>query len=79
LASNALLITLHPILGNMLQTIDHFKISCLGAISGLYGRYSNGVLLIQFSKLNAGFNSDLAPCDFRAFPTMKRELQDKKF
>jgi hypothetical protein len=25
------------------------------------------------------FNSDLAPCDFWAFPTMKRELWGKKF
>jgi hypothetical protein len=31
LESNALLTTLHPLLKNMLQTIDHFKISCLGA------------------------------------------------
>jgi hypothetical protein len=32
-----------------------------------------------FSKPNTEFNSDLAPCDFWAFPTMKRELQGKKF
>jgi hypothetical protein len=32
-----------------------------------------------FSKPNIEFNSDLAPCDFRAFPTMKRELRGKKF
>jgi hypothetical protein len=32
-----------------------------------------------FSKLDTEFNSDLAPCDFWAFPTMKRELQGKKF
>jgi hypothetical protein len=31
LASNALLTTLHPLLENMLQTVDHFEISCLGA------------------------------------------------
>jgi hypothetical protein len=31
------------------------------------------------SKLNSEFNSDLAPCDFWALPTMKRELQGKKF
>jgi hypothetical protein len=29
---------------------------------------------LTFSKLNTEFNSDLAPCDFWAFPTMKREL-----
>jgi hypothetical protein len=32
-----------------------------------------------FSKLNTEFNSDLTPCDFWAFLTMKRELWDKKF
>jgi hypothetical protein len=32
LASDALLTTLHPLLKNVLQTTDHFKISCLGAI-----------------------------------------------
>jgi hypothetical protein len=32
-----------------------------------------------FSKTNIEFNSDLAPCDFWAFPTMKRELRVKKF
>jgi hypothetical protein len=32
-----------------------------------------------FSKPNTEFNSDLVPCDFWAFPTMKRELQGKKF
>jgi hypothetical protein len=51
LASGALLTTLHPLLENVLQTVDHFEISCLGgpfswlekprnrmgARSGLYG------------------------------------------
>jgi hypothetical protein len=32
-----------------------------------------------FSKPNTEFNSDLAPCDFWAFPTKKRKLQGKKF
>jgi hypothetical protein len=31
LASDALLTTLHPLLENVLQTFDHFEISCLGA------------------------------------------------
>jgi hypothetical protein len=31
------------------------------------------------SKPNTEFNSDLTPCNFWAFPTMKRELQGKKF
>jgi hypothetical protein len=32
-----------------------------------------------FSKPNTEFYSNLAPCDFWAFPTMKRELRGKKF
>jgi hypothetical protein len=32
-----------------------------------------------FFKPNTEFNSDLAPWDFWAFPTMKRELRGKKF
>jgi hypothetical protein len=32
-----------------------------------------------FSKTKTEFNSDLAPCDFWAFPTMTRELRGKKF
>jgi hypothetical protein len=32
-----------------------------------------------FSNPNTEFNSDLGPCDFWAFPTMKRELRGKKF
>jgi hypothetical protein len=32
-----------------------------------------------FPKPNIEFNSDLAPCDFWAFPTTKRELQGKEF
>jgi hypothetical protein len=31
LASDILLTTLHPLLENVLQTADHFEISCLGA------------------------------------------------
>jgi hypothetical protein len=30
LASDALLTTLHPLLRNVLQTVDHFEIYCLG-------------------------------------------------
>jgi hypothetical protein len=31
LANDALLTTLHPLLENVLQTVEHFEISCLGA------------------------------------------------
>jgi hypothetical protein len=50
-----------------------------GARSGLYGGCSNGVPPIHFFQLNTKFNSDLALCDFWAFPTMIRELRGKKF
>jgi hypothetical protein len=33
LASDALLTTLHPLLENVLQTVDHLEISCLRAPS----------------------------------------------
>jgi hypothetical protein len=92
-ASDALLTTLHPFLQNVLQTVDHFEIYCLGApFSWLekprnsMGRdlnYMPNVLMgfhrSTFSKPNTEFNSDLAPCDFWAFPTMKKELRGKKF
>jgi hypothetical protein len=88
LASGALLTTLHPLLENVLQTVDHFEMSCLGApLSCLkntrnrVGRDVNcladdlmGFHRSTFSKPKVEFDSDLAPCDFWAFPTMKREL-----
>jgi hypothetical protein len=33
LASDPIVTTLHPLLENVLQTVDHFEISCLGAPS----------------------------------------------
>jgi hypothetical protein len=48
-----------------------------GARSELYGGRSNGV--DTFSKPNIEFNSDLAPYDFWAFPTMKREFRARNF
>jgi hypothetical protein len=93
LASYALLTTLHPLLENMLQTVDHFEISCLGApLSWLekprncMGWDLNWILCLAWKKWIGGtplecppYNPDLAPHDFWAFPTMKRELQGKKF
>jgi hypothetical protein len=46
-----------------------------GAMSGLYGGCSSGVPAEQFSDPFPPYNSDLAPCDFWAFPTMKRDLR----
>jgi hypothetical protein len=92
-ASDALLTTLHPLLEDVLQTVDHFEISCFGAPFSLLEKPSNlmgrdldcmadvlmGFHRSTFSKPNTEFNSNLAPCDFWAFPTMKREFQGKKF
>jgi hypothetical protein len=91
LASDALLTTLHPLLKNMLQTIDHFGISCLGTPFSQLEKPRNHTgqdlnlivdVLIGFHRSifpsQTEFNSNLAPCNFWAFPTMK-ELQGKKF
>jgi hypothetical protein len=79
-------------LENMLQTVDHFETSCLGALFSWLERPRNltrrdlgcvadvlmGFHRFTFSKPNTELNSDLAPCDFWAFPTMKMELRGKK-
>jgi hypothetical protein len=76
LASDAILTTLHPLLKNVLQTVDHFEISCLGAPFSWLEKARNlncmadvlmGSHWSTFSKPNAEFNSDLAPCDFSHF------------
>jgi hypothetical protein len=55
LANNAFLTTFHPLLENVLQTVDHFEISCLGARSSLFmagkAQKSHGVR----SELNSVF------------------------
>jgi hypothetical protein len=92
--SDALLTTLHPFLENvLLQTVDHFEISCLRTPFSRLEKPRNrmgrdldcmadvlmGFHRSIFSKRDTEFNSDLAPCDFWAFPTTKRELRGKKF
>jgi hypothetical protein len=93
LASGALLTTLHPLLENVLQTVDHFEIFCLGALfswlekpENLIGRDLNLILCSTWKKWicrtpleHLPYSPDLAPCEFWAFPTMKRELKGKKF
>jgi hypothetical protein len=93
LVSDALLTTLHPLLENVLQIVNHFEISCLGApFSWLekprnrMGRYLDCMVDVQmgfhrstFSKPNMEFNLDLDSCDPWAFPTTKMELRVKKF
>jgi hypothetical protein len=93
LESDSLLTTLHPPLVNVLQTVDHFEISCLGAPfswleepSNLMGRDLAWIMCSAWKKWIAGtplehppYSPDLAPCVLWAFPTMKRELRGKKF
>jgi hypothetical protein len=85
LASNAPLKTLHPLLENVLQTVDHFEISCHGAPFSWLEKKSHGVR----SELNSVFpwkkwiggtplehqsySPDLTPWDFWVFPTMKMD------
>jgi hypothetical protein len=92
LASGALLTTLHPLLENVLQTFDHFKISSIGApFSWLEkprnrrGRDLNWILCSAWKKWISGtplehppYSPDVAPCDLWAFTTMKMELRGKK-
>jgi hypothetical protein len=78
LASNALLTTLHPLLENVLQTVDHFEISCLGAPFSWFekprsciGRDLNLILCSAWKKWISGtplehppYSPNLAPCDY---------------
>jgi hypothetical protein len=71
----------------------HFEISSFGAPFSWLGEPKNrvgrdldcmvDVLMVfhrsTFSEPNTEFKSDLAPCDFWAFPTMRKELRGKKF
>jgi hypothetical protein len=50
-----------------------------GARSRLYGGCSKRFDRSTFSKPDTEFSSDLAPCGFWTFPTVKRELRGKKF
>jgi hypothetical protein len=74
LTSYALLTKLHPLLANVLQTVGHFEISCLGVSFSWLERPRNlmgrdldcmadvlmGFHASTFSKPNTEFNSDLA-------------------
>jgi hypothetical protein len=78
---------------NVLQIVDHFEIFCLGAPFSWLEKPRNrmwrdldcmadvlmGFHRSTFSTPNTEFSSDLAPCDFWDFPTMKRELRGKNF
>jgi hypothetical protein len=93
LSSDALLTELHPLLKNVLQTIDHFKISCLEAPFSQLEKPRNRMgrdldcmvdVLMEFhrstfSKPNTESNSDLAPCDFWLFQLCKGSSAARNF
>jgi hypothetical protein len=77
--------TLHPLFENVLQTVDHFEISCLGApfswlekprnlmgASELYDGCSKRVPPNKFSMSNVTFNSNLAPIRFLGFSNYEK-------
>jgi hypothetical protein len=90
LVSVALLTTLNPLLENVLLTVDHFEISCLGAPfswlekprsrMGRDGDCMADVLMgfhrSTFSKPNTEFNSDLASCEEFKIVCQKFHLQN---
>jgi hypothetical protein len=81
LASDSLFTTLHPLLENVLQTVDHFEISCLGAPFSWLENPRNrmgrdldcmvdvlmGLHRFAFSKPNTELNSDPVPTRFLGF------------
>jgi hypothetical protein len=93
LASDALLTTLHPLLENVRQTVDHFEMSCLGAPFSRLEKPGNR--MGARSELNSVFGlekvdrwnpirtfaiqSRSRPMRFLCSPTTKRELRGKMF
>jgi hypothetical protein len=81
LASDVFLTTLQPLLENVLQTVHHFEISCLGAPFSWLENSRNrmrrdvdcmadvlmGFHRSTFSKPNTEFSTDLAPMRFLSF------------
>jgi hypothetical protein len=77
---------------NVLQIVDSFEIflgapfSWLEKLTNHMGRDLNWILCSAWKTWISGtplehlpYSLDLFPCDFWVFPTMKRELQGKKF
>jgi hypothetical protein len=78
LAGDALLTMPHPLVENVMQTVDHFEIYCLGAPFTLFEKPRNLMgrdldcladVLVEFHlstffKPNTEFNSDLTPMRF---------------
>jgi hypothetical protein len=84
LANDALLTTLHTLLENVLQTVDHFEISFprspfswMERPRNRMGRDLNWILFLASKTWIGGtplehppYSPYLAPCDFWAFPTI---------
>jgi hypothetical protein len=81
LASDALLTKLHPLPENVLQTVHHFEISCFGAPFSWLEKLRNhmGAWIGGTPLEHPPYRPDLAPCDFWAFPTMKRKPEARNF
>jgi hypothetical protein len=86
LASDALLTTLHPLLENVLQTVDHFEIWLEAPISWMekprnrMGRNLNSILYSGWKKWVDGtplqhptYSPDLAPMRFLGFSNHEKE------
>jgi hypothetical protein len=87
LTSDALLTTLRPLLENVLQTVDHFEISFLGAPflwlekpKNRMERDLNWILCSAWKNWIGGtplehppYSPDLAPCDFVGFSNHEKE------
>jgi hypothetical protein len=87
LASDALLTTLHPFLENVMQTVDHFEISCLRAPFSWLEKLRNRIrrdlswILCSVWKNWIGgtpleyppYSSDLVPCDLPREVLRKRD------
>jgi hypothetical protein len=81
LGKRCTLTTLHPLLENVLQTVDHFEIPCLGAPFSWFEKPRNhmwrnldcmAAVLVgfhrwSFSKMNTEFNAYLGPMRFVGF------------
>jgi hypothetical protein len=93
LSRDTLLTTLHPVLENVLQTVDHFEIFLprsslfmVGKAQKLHGaRYELNYVWVGKSgsvepHKNIRHTVQISPpCDFWDFPTMKRECRGKTF
>jgi hypothetical protein len=84
LARDALLTTLHPLLENgVMVVLNKPFLECLGNLSGASALYDLKVAMDALTEIGGTplehppYSPHLAPWDFWAFPTMKRELRGR--